>query len=108
MMSISTGRSSRCTRRRSNCLDSNGFGVCVAVDTLAAQFASVAAALDPAERREGIHGVALIDAEGAGADARRDRQTALGVLSPHSPCQAVLGIVGDGYRVVLVGVVDHR
>src|SRR6476660_382908 len=50
----------------------NRFGFRVAVDALAAEFTSVAAALHAAERREGIHRVALVDAERAGADAGGD------------------------------------
>src|ERR1700709_883532 len=47
----------------------------ITVQSFRPELAPVSAALDAAERREGIHGVALVDAECAGADAGCDRPT---------------------------------
>src|ERR1700758_3049422 len=84
------------------CCSTSTFVDLVAVDALRAQFATVAAGFDAAERREGVHGVALVDPQSAGADAPGDRQGPVGVGGPHRTGQAVVRVVGNGNRIVLV------
>src|SRR5258705_4761662 len=88
--------------------DLDGLGVQVAIDAFGSQFAAITAALDAAEWRERVHAVALVDPERASADTRGDRHGSAGVAGPHRPGQAVVGIVGNAHRVILVAIRNDR
>jgi hypothetical protein len=85
----------------------NRLGVDVALDTFPAKFAPVAARFNTAERSVGVHRVSLVDAEAPGADTGRHGHPVVGVAGPDRAGQAVVRIVGDAHRFVLVLVADH-
>src|SRR3954451_11906923 len=71
------------------------------LDAEAAQFPAVAGLLEAAERRERVEHAA-VDLHLTRADPAGDRLGALLVAGPHAAGEAVLGVVGDPDRVLLV------
>src|SRR5262245_43039120 len=81
---------------------SDVFELAVGPERPAAAVAADTGALVAAEGGVGVHRAA-VDLHGAGAERARDAHAARRVAGPHVAVEAVVGVVGEGDRLVLVG-----
>src|SRR3954447_24362598 len=80
----------------------------VLLQPLGPALAAVAGLLDAAERRPGVGDHALVEADHAGVELLDHAERAVDVLRVDVGDEAVLGVVGDGDRLVLVGEAADR
>ena len=76
--------------------------------TLGAEFAADAALLEAAERTRHVEDRSAVDGDDTGADLAGDLGGPVDVGGPHRARESVVGIVGDGDRLLDGGVPDAR